>query len=394
MRLLPGIIAALCGAWGSSALAQDKPTLAILGLEVVGSGTHLDKTSVELARDITDELRQTARSAGPHALADQGSRTLQEMKVLSGCESATTECMAAIGRNLGVDFLIYGTVETLDKDGYRITIALLDVKDQTATSKTSKLSAKTAKSNKLLDRWSRKRYRELFGMPDIGDLALAANVEKGRVFIDGKPAGTLAGGASRIVDLPAGKRRLAVEAPGHRRLEKTVYVEAGETLELKIQLEAIALDSDAGDVERPKRPGQRGWRIAFWSATATGLIAGAAQIYADRRITDAEQGVSVAVDELSDEQRDMLGFFDACSAIASRTDPAFDDLKRHCNDGERYDRISKVNFGIIVASSALFVLAGYMGYLRGIPDQPRVRQVRLEPLLGPDSAGAQLTVPW
>src|SRR5437762_13740111 len=82
-----------------------KPKVAILGLHTN------DKAVAPLARAITDGMRTRVRAGtGPYTLGPGSEKELADVKASHNCGGEQAACMAAIGADLGVDFLIYGNV--------------------------------------------------------------------------------------------------------------------------------------------------------------------------------------------------------------------------------------------------------------------------------------------
>ncbi|HWN71035.1 MAG TPA: DUF2380 domain-containing protein, partial [Haliangium sp.] len=195
---------AMCVA-SSDAFAQNKPSVAVLGLEVIDDGTGVDPQTTELAKTLTQALREgTRQDVSPYRLAPNGDKELLEVKLLSGCANEARACMAQIGRDLGADWLVYGKVEKRDT-GYQVTLKLLKV-DTTAmervTTEVIPFSDNNEKS--IRQNWGRSLYNRLTGIPDQGNLAIQANVDQGRVFVDGQLATTLRRGRARIDGLVEG----------------------------------------------------------------------------------------------------------------------------------------------------------------------------------------------
>jgi TolB-like protein len=79
---------------------------------------------------MTDLLRAAARE---YRAIKMGGREheLFDQKLLNGCETEESACMAKIGRNLGVDQILYGRVEA-SGPAFRIRLTLLDVETTVA----------------------------------------------------------------------------------------------------------------------------------------------------------------------------------------------------------------------------------------------------------------------
>lgn len=96
------------------------PTVAILGLD---SGDAV-------GRELTNDLRDLAKTTGPFQLAPSSDKELVDEKLLHDCNDEMPSCMATIGEELGADMLIYGKVEA-PRAGYGVTLMLLDVHART-----------------------------------------------------------------------------------------------------------------------------------------------------------------------------------------------------------------------------------------------------------------------
>jgi hypothetical protein len=74
-----------------AAPADAKPSIAVLGLEVIEESDTPDPKAAAYAEALTDALRQRARlSSGPFTLAPGSDKSLVEMKLLSGCDDEAT----------------------------------------------------------------------------------------------------------------------------------------------------------------------------------------------------------------------------------------------------------------------------------------------------------------
>jgi tetratricopeptide (TPR) repeat protein len=91
--------------------------LAVLGLE----GWSGDA----VPRELVDALRARV-NAGPFVLAPDSEKELVDEKLLYNCTDERPSCMAAIGKDLGADALIYGSM-TSQRAGYQVAITWFDV---------------------------------------------------------------------------------------------------------------------------------------------------------------------------------------------------------------------------------------------------------------------------
>ena len=216
--------------------ASAKPKVAVLGLEVTGT---IDQQSTGVAHDVTEGLRQKARSGGgnPYQLASSSDRELIDEKVLKNCDSEGPLCMSDIGKDIGTDFLIYGKLEKTP-DGYRAKLHVLDVRKKTHE-KEMTVSVPSGTNSDVVRTIAKKAYSDLVGGggPPIGTLVITANVDAGTVFIDDEQNIAVEGGKATI-QLPEGRYRVAVESPGKRRKEKSITIASGEQLSESFELDA------------------------------------------------------------------------------------------------------------------------------------------------------------
>jgi hypothetical protein len=85
-----------------------KPTIAVLGLEVVDSSGTPTPADTQVAKELTEGLRSRAKlSSGPYAFAAGSDKELIDLKLLNNCDTEAATCMSAIGTSLSADFLMY-----------------------------------------------------------------------------------------------------------------------------------------------------------------------------------------------------------------------------------------------------------------------------------------------
>src|SRR5688572_4532944 len=91
----------------ATAAAAEKQKVAVLGLEVTGSITY---ESTNLAKNVTDALREQVRGSSKLVLAPNSNKDLIDEKITHGCDKEEADCMAKIGKSLGADQLMYGRI--------------------------------------------------------------------------------------------------------------------------------------------------------------------------------------------------------------------------------------------------------------------------------------------
>src|SRR5262245_49229218 len=232
------VVAAWCGTAGA------KPKVAILGLEVVVTGSKADPKDTKNASTLTEALRQLPRGGeGSLELGPNSNRELIDEKLAGNCDSEAIACMAPIGARLGADFLLYGNiVKTTEKGeyGYKATLKILAVR----AAKIEEVSESFVPLSTFAvgpDRpraWAQRAYATLTGGkpaaapigadPGPARLIINANTKRGDVFIDGAAKGRLEDGTLTLT-LPEGSYDLEIEAPGYKRYEATVIATGGLT---------------------------------------------------------------------------------------------------------------------------------------------------------------------
>ncbi|MBT9554983.1 MAG: PEGA domain-containing protein [Myxococcales bacterium] len=107
-----------------------------------------------------------------------------------------------------------------------------------------------------------------------GIVKIRTNIDGATIAVDGKIAGT----APFDADVPAGKRQILVQAPGHKAFTQTVELEGGKVFDLLVTLEPAAVTSS--ELEPDEDPIYKKWW--FWTiigavvvgGTVTGVVLG------------------------------------------------------------------------------------------------------------------------
>lgn len=349
---------------GSTVSAQAKPTVAVLGLEVIDDGGGIDAKITKFATDLTEALRKRAKlGAGPYTLAPNSNKDLLEMKLLSGCANEARNCMADIGKEIGSNHLIYGKVERR-KQGYQVTLKLLDVESKQMERSTTELIAMDDTDAPAINKWSQRLYNRLTGQPDEGALVVKANVDTGTVFVDGESKGQLSGGTAQIGSLSEGKHEIRVESEGHSPFSREVAIQGGQTEEIKAELtKSEAVDTDKGD-EEPGRPGGFS-RAMFWTTAV--LTAGGAAAF-----TITGLRVKAVEDEIPAKISEGGIMLDPNNPCADPNVGNFQNIKNLCDEGNSKKDLTNY---LIIASSVTAVAAGffyYKGYIAA--DKPKSRE--------------------
>lgn len=383
----------LVGVAGSAAYAG-KPTIAVLGLEVVDASGQIDQASTGVARDLTEGLRSRAKvGSGPFQLQPGSDKELIDEKLIKNCDNEAIPCMAQIGKDLGADYLMYGQLKKAT-DGYVVTLNLLNVgKKKFEKAKAPLLIPFDKKDPQALQNAARKAYNDLTGITDAGTLVIKANTTTGTVYIDDSPRAQLAGGTATIGQLPEGRYRVAVESDGYRRSEEIVVtMRSGETATHDVKLAAV--DRQYSGTTSSSGGGRGIWKGAFAVSTVVTAASGALWIYGWQKVPSkaelAMSGAPVGYDESRCPLKENFG------------EPGNTIIKNGC------DAYSMSKWGVIGVSVGGVAMAftGYMAFMRsggearpvGITTTGRrakkKKELAITPILSPDGGGATFRLDW
>lgn len=220
---------------GTSAEAA-KPSIAVLGLEVVDPSGTPTPADTAVAEALTKALRNRANTpTGTYQYVPRSEKELVDEKVLNNCNSEGIGCMSTIGKQLGADMLMYGHIEReRGSSTYTVTVTLLDV---TGGKKGQPYSDRLpiGASDPQLELEAKKIYSRLTGDTGAGTVDVRLQgADRGTIYLDGEPRGTITSGAGEVSGVPEGHHHIAVEVGGFRRWERDVNVTAGETTDVTV----------------------------------------------------------------------------------------------------------------------------------------------------------------
>jgi hypothetical protein len=382
---------------GSTASAQAKPKVAVLGLEVSDDGGGMDAQIAQFATELTTALRQRAKDRGsPFQLAPNSNKDLLEMKLLSGCANEARGCMADIGKELKADRLIYGKIERR-KDGYHVTLKLLDVSSKKMERSTSDLIAINESTD--VDTWSRRLYNRLGGLPDQGTLVVKANVDRGTVYVNGESKGELSDGSAQILGLPEGKHEVRVESEGNSAFTTKVTIQAGQTADLTVNLAPLDTVGSRKADKGPERPGGTA-RILFWTTAVTAAGGAAGVTVFGLQVRGYEKDKEDAILAYQQTSDMPLNRLDACADADGRA--GTEAVVIACEDGKKAAKFANVSLGVGIASAlaaGYFYYKGYMvpGKSKDVETAGRNRKsskpvVQVSPVVSPGYAGAGVKI--
>lgn len=390
-----------------------KPSIAILGLEVIDDGSSMDAKATQFAEQLSEALRQRAKTGtGPFTLAPGSDKNLIEMKLLSNCENEANSCMAAIGAELASDRLLFGKVEKRGT-GYQVSLKLLNVETKTIERSSTEIIPFGESSGTALTGWGKKLYAKISGTSNQGTLVIKANVDRGTVYLDGDAKGNLVGGTARIVGLDAGDYKIMVEAECYLRHEGKVSVEGGKDTTEKVDLEKNALGACAGgsgggggtgpgdggdggggggggrvggdiitgDVSHHERPGG-GARALFWTTTAITAAGAGTWAYGYFGLIKPNEG---SPSDLMDTTK------------CHDSTPEDSDLDP-CKSGVTGKRLTQIAVPVTIvagAAAAFFFYKGYIAPKKAGTERPlarRKRNVIIAPTVSAKEVGGVLHI--
>jgi hypothetical protein len=361
--------------------AEAKQKLAVLGVEAEDANDSTTDTTANLARWLTQGMRARAGKTSKYEVPASANKDLAEMKLLSDCLDEKPECMAQMGKDLGVERMIFGKLSKT-KQGWNVSLKLVNIQTRSVDGKTwEKQFAAGDATEDGMKKIATAAFADLTGTVAAGSIEVQANVDAGTVFVDGSPKGMVSGRAASIPDLADGSYTVAIESEGHKRWEKNVTVRAGEPTLVVAELEASSVGGDdvggAGD-EPPggsdqgshSRPGGVS-RGLFWTSLVVTAGGVAAFTVTGLKVRDYE-----------DQKRDAIlatGLsagpdMDACAAAG--TTPAYASVKSACDDGKRMATVTNVLIGVTAVAAVaagFFYYTGYVAADKASRDQAAAR---------------------
>jgi hypothetical protein len=284
-------------AMGAGRAEAGKPTIAILGLEVSDAGGQpLQAQDVQIAKELTNDLRDRAKTGTGPMLAPNSDKELIDEKLLKNCDSEALACMIDIGKDVGGDQLLYGKL-TKRPGGYNVSLTLLDVMHGVTKKSLPNFPVPLGTTgNDLLEK-AKQMYAKITGEQTTGTLVVRLTTgDHGTILIDRIEKGSITAGTGQVTGLDEGKHKLRVEAEGYHPSEQDVTISSGGETKVTITLDkkettgTIAVTKGPG--ETPPTPGNpppgnvetstsgsSGWRGAFIASTALTAASAGVLIY-------------------------------------------------------------------------------------------------------------------
>lgn len=399
------VLALLLTGLVSSPAFAGKPTVAVLGLEVVDPTGQIDQATTAVAKDLTDALRSRAKlPSNPYAFQPGSEKELIDEKLIKNCDNEALACMSQIGKDLGADFVIYGKFEK-KPDGYVVTVNLLNVGKKKFEKSRSPLTIplSAAKDPTAIGTAATKAYNDLVGVIANGTLVVRSNADRGTVLLDNTPKGSLASGSFSI-SLPEGPYRLSVEADGFDNSQEIkVTIRSGETTTQSVQmLETKVKKPDELKHEITGTTSSGGtniWKPVFVASVIVGVGLGSAAIYFNSEMRD---GADDAGKDPATRGKSGGGVFsDGDCGNSDLNSSAHKDFQRACTNKSRQN-LALLGTGVSVA---LIAVSGYLAFGRSESNKPssgtaitgrRTRKpaFAVTPVLQTDGGGAAFRIDW
>ena len=200
----------------------------------------------------------------------------------AGLRACTGEdrCLAAIGKRLGVEVIVAGTVAAMG-DSYILNIKAVDV---AAGTQLRRLATEPLRGSpdELIDAIRVAAYRLLAPDQLHGSIVVLSDLIGAAVLVDGQRIGMtpLPGPIARVA---LGEHVLRVEARGYEPFEETVAVRFQKASRVTVRLATTASVTPVGPatVVRPRR---QPWYSSPWFYVGAGVVAAAAGVVIGREL--------------------------------------------------------------------------------------------------------------
>lgn len=357
-----------------SVSAQTKSSVQVLA---IGS-----EDAFEQAQALTIALKRAITRADGWSLV-KGDYSLEVMTAALGCPiPPDAGCQKKIAEKVGSNRYIWGT---LAKSGKKEVVAVLRLWENGEQKKDAQIkyaSNLTDPSDDTLMSIASDAFAKLTGEA-TGVVVVSAGSVNGKVFVDGKEAGTVADGRTELT-LPSGEHKILVRADGYNDAVGTVTVRAGSSAEVTLNPTPVGSGKPGGgDVTGDKGTGGSSKMLGY-----IGIGVGGALV-----LTGAYFGIqtlSQKNDSTYEDYRnkEVPAGEDACKYAESK---GRDDIVDFCDKNSR----DKTLFWVLTPVGA--VVAGVGAYLLMSSDEKPAsakakRPPRVQPLVGVGPRGGELRV--
>lgn len=219
--------------------------MAMTALAVIGVCTHARADDAptfavqlrswdKLADTMTFALANELRAAGRAKTAAYRAKGTHKDFVAANtepCVVTETACAAQIGARLGVDYVIVGEVETR---GRRFVLAASVIHVKTAK-RVRSLRDMTERAGSA-KKWARRVYDRIVDS-EAGELAIASNVPRAVIWLDGEKVAELFESRATLLGLAIGAHVIELRAPGFKPYRGEVVVDGRSKLSVLLEPE-------------------------------------------------------------------------------------------------------------------------------------------------------------
>lgn len=356
-----------------SASAQTKSSVQVLA---IGS-----EDAFEQAQALTIALKRAITRADGWTLV-KGDFSLEVMTAALGCPiPPDAGCQKKIGDKVGNRY-IWGT---LAKSGKKEVVAVLRLWESGSQKKDVQIkyaSNLTDPSDDSLMSIASDAFAKLTGEA-TGVVVVSAGNVNGKVFVDGKEAGTVTDGRTELT-LPSGEHKILVKADGYNDALGTVTVRAGSSAEVILNPTAATGPKGSGDPTADKGGGGSSKTLGYIGVGVGGALLLAGAYFGIQTIGEANDS------KYEDyRNKEVPQGEDACKYAESK---GRDDIVDHCNKNSR----DKTLFWILTPAGAVIAGVGAYFLMSGDEKKPasakRRREPRVQPLVGLGPRGGELRV--
>jgi hypothetical protein len=249
---------------GNAGAAAKKSSVALLRIEPLGLEPELVGRLEALFRLELERLQGT-----PLPSRRDVDRIVAADAALRSC-SGESECLAAIGKKLGVQYMVSGTVAALG-DSYVVNLKLVEVQSGKEIRRVEE--PLSGPPDELIEAVRVAAYR-LFAPEQLkGAIAVLADVNGAQVFLDGKLIGKTPI-AQAVTNLSVGKHSLRISATGYSDFLQDVEVRFQKTTQVVVRLQRAKLAGPLGPPgSGPAHDAPVPWYSSTWGYVGVGAAA-------------------------------------------------------------------------------------------------------------------------
>lgn len=304
---------------------------------------------------VTDALRRHLPTL--QGMRVEMSQDLAEIKMVFNCTDEAPACMAKVGRSLGVQRLIYGSIKkpTPPATQYTVAIKQLNVADSTVEKFITESVAPEmlTPANPQLDELAQRWLKLLLIDGLRGSLRITSQPAGATVLLDGTALGVT---PFSYADVNVGDHVVRLELDGYTPVDRPLLLRGGQTYEVTAELKPVVA---AGR-------GRTDWsKVTRYTSYVSGGLAAAAALAAIgtwRGYVGAQEAASTQLDSLSGSlllngQLDRYSSFFGSSEQLSRCadvaglqgNPSYQGYLAECQRG---NTLANATTGLWVAAGA------------------------------------------